>query len=127
MDISSLEVDLFLRLLQETYIVKSFVLESKPMDMMSRNLWIDFRFRVETYGYDVCSRVLTHAHVCSRMLWYAHVCSRMLTYAHVCSRMVAPAGFPKDSQPSWTQPKDMIVRAREGLAQVSMRPSATSV
>ena len=87
------------------------------MDMMSRNLWIDFRFRVETYGYDVCSRVLTHA----------HVCSRMLTNAHVCSRMVAPAGFPKDSQPSWTQPKDMIVRAHEGLAQVSMRPSATSV
>jgi hypothetical protein len=42
--------------------------------------------------YDVCSRMLTYAHVCSRMLTYAHVCSRMLTYAHVCSRMLTYAG-----------------------------------
>ncbi len=48
---------------------------------------------------DVCSRMLTYAHVCSRMLTYgqvmvtvfADVCSRMLTYAHVCSCMLTYA------------------------------------
>jgi hypothetical protein len=43
------------------------------------------------WSFDVCSRMLTYAHVCSRVLTYAEVCSSMLTYADVCWRMLTYA------------------------------------
>ncbi len=56
-------------------------------------LWIQDKMQVppllsHTPTYDVCSRLLTYAHICSRMLTYFHVRYRMLT---IEEKMQVPA------------------------------------